>query len=358
MQRYKIAVHDCVSNFNGVFLQGNKGLMSFKLLIIRFSSIGDIVLTTPVIRCVHEQIDDVEIHYVTKKRFASIVESNPFVTKVYSFSKSLSEVLPDLKKEKYDHIIDLHKNLRSFRVLLSLWRPYSTFDKVNFKKWLLVRFKINKMPRIHLAVRYMQSVIKLGVENDRTGLNFYIPEQDHVNLSNELAILENGYIGIVIGGNHHTKLLPVDKVISVCKAINLPIILLGGKEDKDRGDTIADAVGTNIINACGKYNLMQSASLVKQAAGIVTNDTGLMHIAAAFHKPMVSVWGNTVLDFGMYPYMPPGVPSMYAEVKNLKCRPCSKIGYKACPLKHFHCMRNQDVAAIAGFINDIKIPVS
>ena len=127
----------------------------------------------------------------------------------------------------------------------------------------------------------------------------------------------------------------------ICKKIDQPIILLGGKEDEEKGKQIKDALGEKIYNACGKYNLNQSASLIKNAAKIITHDTGLMHIAAAFKKEIVSVWGNTVPEFGMYPYLS-GTghegQGMLVEVKNLSCRPCSKIGYAKCPKGHFDCM--------------------
>jgi ADP-heptose:LPS heptosyltransferase len=152
---------------------------------------------------------------------------------------------------------------------------------------------------------------------------------------------QKGYIGFVIGAKHFTKQLPVEKIISICKKINKPIILLGGKEDAARAEMIENAVGKNIFNACGKYNLNQSASLIKQATKVITHDTGLMHIAAAFKKEIISVWGNTVPAFGFTPYLP-DPNSRMVEVKNLSCRPCSKIGYDKCPKGHFKCMMEID----------------
>ncbi|MFA6950416.1 MAG: glycosyltransferase family 9 protein [Lentimicrobiaceae bacterium] len=324
--------------------------MNHKLLIIRFSSIGDIVLTSPVIRCLHDQLPDVEIHYLTKERFASIPFNNPYIQKVWSFKKNLSEVLPALKKEKFTHVIDLHNNLRSHLVLLSLLRPYHSFNKLNIQKWLLVRFKINRLPNVHIVDRYLETVAHLGIKNDGKGLDFFIPGGSVVMLDNEWAPLANGYVGLVIGGKHNTKILPADMVAKVIGLLKMPVVLLGGKEDWERGQQICE-LSDKAVNLCGKYNLMQSASLVQQASAIITNDTGLMHIAAAMHKPIVSIWGNTIPEFGMYPYLPGGIPGMIAEVKGLDCRPCSKIGFSECPRSHFKCMLNQDVKAIADFVN-------
>ncbi len=155
-------------------------------------------------------------------------------------------------------------------------------------------------------------------------------------------------MGWAIGGNHNTKIYPVEKIIEACREIKSPVILLGGKEDLEKGEEIKKAIGDRIFNACGKFNINQSASLVQQADKIVTNDTGLMHIASAFKKEIISLWGNTIPEFGMYPYMPGNEnKSTILEVKNLKCRPCSKLGYKKCPKKHFDCMNKIDTSSIS-----------
>ncbi len=328
-----------------------------KILIIRFSSIGDIVLTTPVIRCLKLQKPDIEIHYLTKKTFKGILEHNPYITKIHCIEKdvtssalrasrhggkkgsgnNLREVIASLKKENFDFVVDLHHNIRSAQIKMALSKPSSTFKKLNFKKWLLVNFKINKMPAIHIVDRYMQTIESLGVKNDSKGLDYFISQDDEVNISTLPASHQNGYIGFVIGAKHFTKQLPTEKIISICKKINQPIILLGGKEDNERGVVIEKAVGSIIYNACGKYNLNQSGSLIKQATKIISHDTGLMHIAAAFKKKIISVWGNTVPAFGFEPYLP-DAKSKIVEVQNLSCRPCSKIGYDKCPKGHFKCM--------------------
>jgi lipopolysaccharide heptosyltransferase II len=313
-----------------------------KILIIRFSSIGDIVLTTPVIRCLKQELPDCEVHYLTKKSFKGILENNPNITKIHTFEKKMQEVIRQLKNENFDFVVDLHNNLRSMKVKKLLNKPSSSFSKLNFKKFILVKLKINKMPAVHVVDRYMKTIEKLRVENDNKGLDYFIPGKDEVNISTLPTTHHNGYIGFVIGAKHFTKQLPVEKIIAICKKINSPIVLLGGKEDDIRAREIEKAVGAIIYNACGKYNLNQSASLIKQATKIISHDTGLMHIAAAFKKDIVSVWGNTVPAFGFAPYMP-GEHSKIVEVKNLSCRPCTKIGYSKCPLGHFKCMMNIDV---------------
>jgi heptosyltransferase-2 len=310
-----------------------------KILIIRFSSIGDIVLTTPVIRCLKQQRPEIEIHYLTKNSFKSILENNPYLSKVHTIEKEAKEVIGILKKENFDFIIDLHHNIRSLQIKIALGIPSTTLKKLNFKKWLLVNFKINILPPIHVVDRYIQTLAPLEVKNDLQGLDFFIPVKDKINITSLPLTHQNGYIGFVIGAKHFTKQLPTKKIISICKKINQPIILLGGKEDISRAIQIEKAVGLTIYNACGEYNLNQSASLIKHASKIISHDTGLMHIAAAFKKDIFSVWGNTVPAFGFAPYMA-GKESKIIEVLHLSCRPCSKIGYDKCPKGHFKCMSN------------------
>lgn len=314
-----------------------------KILILRFSSIGDIVLTSPVVRCLKQQLNASEIHFLTKKSFASIVENNPNVDKVFSFEKDVKEVLPELKKENYDWVIDLHHNLRSMQVKRALEKPSKSFNKLNIEKWLLVNLKINRMPEKHIVDRYFETVAHLGVKNDLNGLEFFIEAKNEVNISSLPKEYQNGFIAFVNGAKHNTKKLPTEKIISICKKLNRAVILIGGKEDFEVGEKIASQI-SNVFNGCGKYNLQQSASLIKQADKAITHDTGMMHIAAAFQKNIISVWGNTVPEFGMYPYMP-SKESKIVEVKNLSCRPCSKIGFEKCPKGHFKCMNEIDETA-------------
>ena len=324
-----------------------------KILVIRFSSIGDIVLTSPVVRCLKQQINgDLEVHFLTKKQYVSIVEHNPYLSKVYAITKSTNEIINKLKNERFDYVIDLHKNLRSKRVIKKLKCLAFTFDKINVQKWLMTTFKINKLPNIHVVDRYFEAVKILGVKNDGKGLDFFIPKKDEVELTELPVSHQNGYIAFAIGAQHATKRLPTDKIISSCQKINQPIILLGGIEDAETAQKIANAVGELVYNACGKYNINQSASLVKQCQMLITHDTGLMHIGAALGVKIIAVWGNTIPAFGMYPYYPHH-PEKYViiENKNLSCRPCSKLGYDQCPKKHFKCMKDIDEMEIVKNIN-------
>lgn len=317
-----------------------------KFLIIRFSSIGDIVLTTPVIRNLKQQIEGAEIHFLTKKAFLPVVEENPYIHKIHFYDKNFAQIIADLKAENFDFIIDLHKNLRSARFKLALKKVSFSFPKLNIEKWLMVNLKVNRLPDTHIVDRYLETVKLFNVKNDQLGLDFFIKSDNEMNTQILPENFRKGYIALVIGANHSTKQLPDEKIISLLKAINFPTLILGGKDDAGRGDAIVREIGELCLNYCGKLTLQQSASFVKQSKLVITPDTGLMHIASAFKKNILSIWGNTIPGFGMYPYLP-GESSQVFQVNNLKCRPCSKIGYDKCPLKHFKCMNLIDLDAIA-----------
>lgn len=325
-----------------------------KLLFIRFSSIGDIVLTTPVLRCTKLQVKEVEIHYLLKRSYGSVLDHNPYVDKKIFLEDNLKSVLEELQKEKYDYIIDLHKNIRSLRVKNALDVKSFSFDKLNFEKWLMVNMKINILPKIHIVDRYMKAVERLGVVNDGNGLDYFVSVDDEKVLNDLPATYRNKFIAWVIGARHNTKMLPVDKMISIGKNLNAPVVLLGGTEDVIRGETLQASDEKKFFNACGKYSINQSAAFIKHAKKVITHDTGLMHIAAAFQKTIISVWGNTIPEFGMEPYFGEQKTkskiqrSVIAEVKDLNCRPCTKIGFEKCPKGHFKCMFDQSEIEIFG----------
>ncbi|WMN06535.1 glycosyltransferase family 9 protein [Marivirga arenosa] len=324
-----------------------------KVLILRFSSIGDIVLTTPVIRAIKLQLDDVEVHYATKRAYANILENNHYVDKVHVLEDKLDDLIQDLKAENYDYIVDLHNNLRSRIIKLRLNKPSKSFQKLNFEKWLMVNLKVDKLPNKHIVDRYMEAASELGVKKDQFGLDYFIPEKDEIEKEWLPESHQKEYVAYVIGAQHNTKKLPFKRMVELCDKINKPIVLVGGPDDAKMGERVEDffkktdlsepyeekltelGKKAKVFNACGKFNLNQSASIVKGATYVFTHDTGLMHIAAAFKKNIFCIWGNTIPMFGMYPYK---TKFTILENNKVNCRPCSKIGYQKCPKGHFNCM--------------------
>jgi ADP-heptose:LPS heptosyltransferase len=321
-----------------------------KFLIIRFSSIGDIVLTTPIVRCLKSQVDGSEIHYLTKSKFAPVIAANPYIDKIHVLDNNFNHLLLELKEESFDYIIDLHRNIRTFRVKNRLNRFSLTFNKLNLEKWMIVNFKINRLPDIHIVDRCFKTLSPFSVVNDNKGLDFFIKFEDEIILPNLLPDIKSPFVVLVIGGGHFTKQIPNVKILELLRSINQSVVLIGGFIDIDKSNEIEKLANKKIYNLVGKLNIGQSASLIKQAELIVTPDTGMMHIASALGKNIFSVWGNTIPQFGMSPYFPDPNSEIF-EVKNLSCRPCSKIGFKKCPKKHFKCIMDIDFHNMAYKIN-------
>jgi ADP-heptose:LPS heptosyltransferase len=329
-----------------------------RILIIRFSSIGDIVLTTPVVRVLRKKYPNADIRFVTKKQFSELVSPNPFLDGVFCLEDGLKALASELKVFSPNLVVDLHHNLRTRILKTIVGGKWLAFNKLNVEKWLRVNLKVDRLPDAHIVERYLETVSSLGIEGDGKGLDFFFPanfEQPNNFLpSGEMSQAEGfGYVALVIGAKFKTKQLPVNKLVELCNGLNRPIILIGGKEDAEVANEVMKQSIAQIHNACGTHSLTESAWLVKQAEVVVTHDTGMMHIAAAFKKKIVSVWGNTIPEFGMYPYLPESEAAYLAEVKDLDCRPCSKIGFDACPKGHFKCMNEQDITEITAQTNQL-----
>ncbi len=312
---------------------------NIKVLIVRFSSIGDIVLTTPVIRCVKQQLGT-EVHFLTKPGFASLLAENPYIDKLWTLEDDYAGLIRKLKEEKFDYLIDLHKNLRTWRLAIKLRIKRLTYHKATFEKLLMVKFKINMLPKTHVTERYLEAVKKLGVSYDGQGLDYFIPE----GTENKMTSMDSPYIAAVIGATHFTKRLPEENWIKFINSTDQKIVLIGGKAEMEAAGNIVAATGLNVINMVGKTNLQESALLIRNAERVISNDTGMMHIAAALRKPIVSIWGGTLWEYGFWPFYPDGMNlNKSLEVKGLSCRPCSKFGRDDCPKKHFKCMKDINI---------------
>lgn len=319
-----------------------------KILVIRFSSMGDIIYTTPVVRCLKQQIPNAEVHFLTKPAFQYIYHNNPYVDKLLLLKPTLSETIIDIKAEAYDYIIDLHNNLRTALIKLRTGTKSSTYKKYTIRKWLSLRFNLKLVPNTHLVDRYLKTVAFLGVSNDGQPINYYVNAGHYLNKLLPSSH-QNAFIAFVIGATHFTKRLPNSKIISICRELKLPVVLLGGNDVKSNGDEIAAQSGDKIYNACGITSLDESVFLVSKAQSIIGFDTGLTHIAEAFDKPIVSIWGGTVPELlGVQPYM---VKQAFVAGTDISCRPCSKFGLEKCPLGHFKCMNELPEWPVTAFIN-------
>jgi ADP-heptose:LPS heptosyltransferase len=195
------------------------------------------------------------------------------------------------------------------------------------------------MPEAHIVDRNLNTLSHFQIINDGKGLEHFIPEEDEFPLTNLPESFRNAYVALVLAGTYATKRMPAEKYKSLITGSDIPFVLLGGKSERALASLILSWETKNVVDFTGKLRINQSASLVKNARLVIANDTGLMHIAAAFHKKILSVWGNTTPELGMYPYLPED-GSEILELKGLSCRPCSKLGYHECPQKHFRCMND------------------
>ena len=309
---------------------------------------GDIIYTSPVIRCLKNQLGDVEIHYLTKPAFKYLLDHNPYLNKLHLLEEKLSVTVKKLKTENFDYVIDLHNSLRSNLLKFQLGVKSSTFKKERIKKWLAINWKINFIKPDHLVDRYLKTVAFLGIKNDNLPIDYFLPKDAksiHQIIPNNS---KQPYIAFVIGATHFTKRMPNGKIIELCKKLNFPIILLGGKDVGSNAKMIQDAQTNKIVNLAGKISLDESVTVVKNAAFVIGFDTGLTHIAEAFNKKLITIWGSTVPELlGVQPYQ---VSQHFETGVELNCRPCSKFGLSTCPKGHFKCMNDIDLQTITEFI--------
>lgn len=313
-----------------------------KVLVIRFSSIGDIVLTSPVVRTLANSSQIEEVHFLSKESFNKLLLPNPYLTRVHSLQSSLRETIESLRQEKFDRVIDLHNNLRSWRVSRALGCPTARVNKYNWSKYKMTRFQSKGMVVPHIVDRYGATLKSLGLELDGEGLDFFIPQEAEDAAYSEL---QNSPIGphldqtlaVVLGASYRTKRWITSHFIQLLNTLQRPALLLGGPDMEEEADELVKELTIPVFNTVGKYGIWESAAMMKQCESVLAHDTGFMHIAAAFNRKVYSIWGNTVPEFGMTPYK---TRYEVLEVSDLSCRPCSKLGFDVCPKRHFRCMED------------------
>lgn len=272
--------------------------------------------------------------------------ANPHIHQIHAMEKTVQEVIPALQALDFDYIIDLHRNIRTRIVKRRLKVLDFTFKKLNFQKWLWVNFGINHMPDKHIVERYLDTLKAFDIKEDEQGLDYFIPENEGLKWENLPSIFQGKYIAFATGAMHVGKRISKAHIAEICKASSLPVVLLGGKEDEETGRHVTEQCGDKVYDATGKFTLHQSADCLRKAEVVITGDTGLMHIASAFKRKIISLWGCTVPGFGMYPYRPHPA-SILLEPKGRKRRPCSKLGNK-CKYGHNHrCIEQIEISEIS-----------
>jgi ADP-heptose:LPS heptosyltransferase len=329
-----------------------------RILLIRLSSIGDIVLCSPAIRCLKKQFPEAAIDFLTKSSMADVVKADPHITQILYWEGSPKDVAKQVISGNYSLVIDLQDNLRTR--ILEQWLPISIkvlrYKKNRLRRTLSVWFKKN-FYQGHVVEQYLAAMADLGVKNDGLGLQYHIAPEDKITINDVPFTHKAGFAVLCIGATHFTKRMPEQKWAELIQKIRMPLILLGGEAERAIGERLADIDSFKVINKCGMYTLGQSASAIQLSKFVITHDTGMMHIAAAFDKKILSIWGGTIPELGFAPYMRSLEKNILIEQKDLSCRPCSKYGRSSCPKKHFHCMEKMDIDHIINQTGISSLPV-
>lgn len=311
-----------------------------KILVIRLSSLGDILLTYPLLSILKKREFNSEIHFVVKEQFLDAIKTNPFIDQILIYSEDkLRELKSLIKKNQYDIVIDLQNNIRSHQLYqFNLKTRIYPFKKPTFRKILLVKLKLNFLKNNpSIAVHYIKAIYP-DYNSDDLHLYFQIPSDIEKKSLEKIPVEYSNQkiIGICPGSKHFTKRYPVEKfkvLIQKFLNSNFAVALFGGKDDLEICKELE--IGTSVKNFQNNNDLLETASIMKKCSLLITNDSGLMHLASLLQIPTITIFGSTVKEFGFFPIYN---KSIVVENKNLKCRPCSHIGRSNCPKKHFKCM--------------------
>lgn len=285
-----------------------------KILVIRLSAMGDIVLTTPVIRALNQQLK-AKIDFLTKPQYVSLLEGNTYINRIFS----LNDKVDFLQKNKYDYVVDLQNNLRSWKIRNKIQTKSFVFNKKSLRRYLLIYFGIDLLKN-HVVDRYFATVASLNVVNDNQGLDFNVSSSIKPEFNTSQS-----YIAWCIGGTHNPKKLSAKQITQVVSKLKVPVVLLGGNNDLDIAEEIINNVECkSVYNFCGKLSVQESSYLIKKSKMLLTNDTGMMHIASALKMPIISFWGCTKPSLGFTPYMTD--PSSIKIISKRSAKPCSKHG--------------------------------
>lgn len=339
-----------------------------KILMIRLSSIGDVLLTTPAIRLLKKKFPESRIDFVIKKEFAELLMHNPGIHRLLIFDKqdkshSISKIRKQIRNEKYDLIIDLHKNFRSFYLtLLSKADQIFRYKKNAFRRFFLVKCKLNFYKTIvPVYLRYIARLKKLQIVYDEEGLDLFFNNDIKIKILekfNDFLNIPGKYtIGIAPGAKHATKQWMPEGFAAVIqhytKAQKSKIIIFGSSVDQNVVQSFKINKNQNVLDTTGKLSLLETGVLINQCDLVVTNDSGLTHLASALKKKIVAIFGSTTEEFGFFPYT---TEYIVIQNNNLRCRPCSHIGKHKCPKKHFKCMKDiiptQVIGAIDRLLDD------
>lgn len=309
------------------------------LLLVRFSSIGDVLLTTPLVRALKARHPDVRLVFVTKRAMAPLVADNPHLSEVVALEpgervRSLARRLAALEPTRG---LDLHGSLRTRALRLLVRCPWHGYSKRKFARGVLVSTKIDLYGTpVPVAERYFEAARGLDVRPDGAPPQFFLGPAATAWARQWLAghgISDRPRAVLAPGAAHFTKRWPLDRWRATAERLRdrgFSLVTVGGAEDHPLGEALAPFA----VNAAGRTSLQQTGALLAAARLVVSGDTGVMHMATGVATPVVALFGPTVRQFGFFPYQ------ARAEVleRPLDCRPCSVMGGARCPMGHHRCL--------------------
>ena len=306
-----------------------------RIFILRLSSLGDILLSTPLIRAIKTQFPGIEIDMVVREEYADTIRLNSYINQKYFYSRNdelNNELLKSIATKNYELVIDLQNNFRSRKIASAANSKTVRLKKKSLEKFLLVSFKINKLKNEpQIPVRYAGTIQGLTLDNN--GIDLFTDRTP-----SDILLHKEKIIGLCPGARHCTKRWPKEYFIELGKLLSekgYNIVLFGGKSDLELCKEICDQIPGS-INLSNNNDLLQIAADMKKCSAIVCNDSGLMHVASSTKAKVITIFGSSVKEFGFTPY---NSENLILENNSLTCRPCSHIGKEYCPKKHFECMK-------------------
>jgi len=332
-----------------------------QILIVRLSSIGDIILTTPLVRAVRKAYPDATIRFVIKKQFADLMRNNPNINELIVYDKEIgiNQTIASINEKPIDWMIDIHRNIRS---QLLRWKinpkHYSTYSKLIIPRSLLIHTKINSYskPIKPVFLRYFDAVKKFNVAYDDLGTEIYSTSADEVSTIEKAANAGlysfDDMVAICPAASFKNKQWPTSYFIETATYLlskNRNLVLLGGPKDVDLCNEIKHALDDKATTLAGKLSLLESAIILKNSKFAICNDSGMMHLAQSQKTPVIAIFGPTVEELGYFPLK----TNAYVLENNTNCRPCTHNGLNYCPKKHFKCMINSSPSQMIDLIQKL-----
>ncbi len=306
-----------------------------KVAVIRFSSLGDVALSSAVLQPLYEK--GYSITFITFSPFGQLFKKDYRLEKLIEIDKKQLKSLSDIKQfskqlKNFDVIIDLHSNFRTF--LISKFSGVKTvkYDKKSLQRRLLTKSLLKNfvnLKNFNVLDAYLKPLKKVGIENDGNYRPKLILNQEDFKNIESLNLPEN-FIAIGAGARYKGKMYPYfDKVSQLLKKNGFNVVLVGSKEDKEKDKSFYG----NTLDLRGKLSLRQSLAVLSKAKLTISNDSAVAHLSRAVGTKVLMIYGATSPQFGFYPFKDEG-DYLYA---NLLCQPCDIHGKKECKFKDYRC---------------------